>query len=91
MLRGGERANEWHLCAGVNGNALAAQLSRVQGVLYAELHWNIANDDRHTNNFGVRMLERHDDSDDVIGCGIGVDPHAAGWAHARIVSAVRTN
>ena len=77
MLRGGERPNERHLCTGMNGNALAAQLSRVEGVLDAELHRHVADHDRHTNNLGVRVLQRHDNGDDVVGGGIGVDPHAA--------------
>ena len=87
MLRGGEWSNERHLCTGMNGNALAAHLIGIESVLHAELHRNVADHDRHADDFGVRVLQRHHDRDDVIGGGVGVDPHAAGWAHARIVSA----
>ena len=66
MLRGGEGANERHLCTGMYRDALAAQFSRVEGILHAELHRNVADHNRHADDFGVRMLERHDDRHDVI-------------------------
>ena len=91
MLRGGEGSNERHLCTCVHRNGLAAQLIGVEGILHAELHRNIADHDRHADDFGVRVLERHDNGDDVVRCCVGVDPHAAGWAHARIVSATDGN
>ena len=87
MLRGGEWSNERHLRAGMYGNALAAHFIGVESVLHTELHRNVADHDRHADDFGVRMLKCHHDCHDIIGGGVGVDPHAAGWAHARIVSA----
>ena len=66
MLRGGEWANERHLCTSMHGNALAAQLNGVESVLHAELHRNVTDHDRHANDFGVWVLECHDNGDDVV-------------------------
>ena len=66
MLRGGEGANERHLCTGMNWNALATHLIGVEGVLHAELYRHVTDHDRHTNNLGVRVLQRHDNGDDVV-------------------------
>ena len=88
VMRAGQRL----VRAREDGNVGIADLGGQKRVLRRLLEADIAGDRRQAENAHVRVGERHDDRDGVVGGGVGVDEKVAHWALECVTahSAVQT-
>jgi len=74
---GGEFAEERTGGAGENRNIGAADFGGVEGVTYGLRERDVAGDDGDGGDANFARAEGHDESDSVVGGGVGVDEESA--------------
>ena len=61
------------LCSDKNGNVGATEFGSIQGVSHCLLSGHVAGDDGNRENANVWRSKRHDESNGIVRCSVGVD------------------
>ena len=78
---GVQRLQEGRRASGVHRHSAAGEVARVERVLHRLVERHVAGDDGQREHLDVRVPQRHQQRDRVVGRGVGVDEEEAGGRH----------